>query len=468
MAMMHASVRSSRVGVLCRFAVLLTLISLYMGTPVSVASVAFPGSQLWAKPYNGPGNLDDRASAIGVSPDGSTVFVTGESTGSTSGGDYATVAYNASTGAKLWVQRYNGSGSGPDYASALGVSPEGSAVFVTGAAYGSRNGEDYVTVAYDASTGAKLWMARYNGRADGDDFAYAIGVSPDGSSLFVTGYSVGSTSYYDYATVAYDASTGAKLWVKRYNGRANGYDVAVALGVSADGSKVFVTGRSTGSSSNWDYTTIAYALTGARLWTRRYNGPGSDYDYVHSIQGSPDGAMVFVTGESIGSTSVDYATVAYDASTGATLWGKRYRRGSGYALGVSPDGSTVFVTGVRGVGYATVAYNASTGVKLWATRYNGPANDADIAHAVGVSPDGSTVFVTGESYESTSGYDYATVAYDASSGAELWAKRYDGPTNGDDYARVLAVSPDGTKMFVTGESVTSTSGVDYLTVAYDI
>ena len=37
--------------------------------------------------------------------------------------------------------------------------------------------------------------------------------------VFVTGVSNGgSTSSDDYATIAYDASTGARLWVNRYNG----------------------------------------------------------------------------------------------------------------------------------------------------------------------------------------------------------------------------------------------------------
>ena len=62
----------------------------------------------------------------------------------------------------------------------------------------------------------------------------------------MTGVSTGPDGDLDYATVAYDASTGAKLWVKRYNGPGNGDDVAHALGVSPDGSQVFVTGLTAG------------------------------------------------------------------------------------------------------------------------------------------------------------------------------------------------------------------------------
>jgi hypothetical protein len=72
------------------------------------------------------------------------------------------------------------------------------------------------------------------------------------------------------------------------------------------------------------------------------------------------------------------------------------------------------------------------GDQLWVKRYNGPANGLDLARALGVSPDGSKVFVTGQSLGSGSGSDYATVAYDAASGAKLWSRRYNGPANADD------------------------------------
>lgn len=115
-------------------------------------------------------------------------------------------------------------------------------------------------MAYDTSTGVKLWEKRYTGPGDNQDVARAVGVSPDGSKVFVTGYSEGSTSSHDYATVTYNASTGAQMWVKRYNGPGNVADLAWALGVSPDGSKVFVTGESYGSTSNRDYATIAYSV----------------------------------------------------------------------------------------------------------------------------------------------------------------------------------------------------------------
>jgi hypothetical protein len=133
-------------------------------------------------------------------------------------------------------------------------------VFVTGGSNGSTSFWDYATVAYEASTGAKLWANRYNGPENDLDIAYSVGVSPDGSDVVVTGVSWGSGSDYDYATVAYDATVGTELWAKRYNGPGNGYDAAYAVAVSPDGSGVFVTGESAGVSSMSDFATVAYQV----------------------------------------------------------------------------------------------------------------------------------------------------------------------------------------------------------------
>ena len=57
----------------------------------------------------------------------------------------------------------------------------------------------------------ELWVKRYNGLADRDDYAASREVGADGSELFVTGSNEGSATGWNCATVAYDASTGVPL-----------------------------------------------------------------------------------------------------------------------------------------------------------------------------------------------------------------------------------------------------------------
>jgi putative pyrroloquinoline-quinone binding quinoprotein len=447
------------------------------------AVAATPGSALWAKRYDGPSNIDDRANAVAVSPDGSMVFVTGYISSAFTGYDWGTVAYDASTGVVRWTKRYNGPAFETldtifvSQANAIAVSPDGSTVFVTGSSYSP--GLDYATVAYDASTGTTLWAKRFNGPANGHDEAYALGVSPDGAKVFVTGYSEGSGGILeldpDYVTIAYAASTGTRSWTARFEA-ANQDDIATTLAVSPDGSSVFVSGYSQTPSTSYDYATVSYDTgNGEQRWIKRYNDPIDSADQARSVGVSPDGSTVFVTGySSTATTQLDYTTIAYDASTGAKLWLKLYD-GPGSAtdlanaLAVSPDGSLAFVTGqdfssATGYDYATIAYDASTGVRVWAKRYAGTASLADAANDIGVGPDGATVIVTGFRGSSTTAADYATIAYDASTGARLWAERYDGPASDGDVATALDVSASA--VFVTGYSYRRPSREDYATIAY--
>lgn len=391
-----------------------------------------PGDQLWVSRLDPQGEATEVWFSLGVSVDGTRVFIAG-----TDGG-LASAAYDAGDGNQLWLAPLKGA-----YISSLGVSPDGAKVFVTGF-----DGRDFATVAYDAVTGDKIWVGKYDHGAA--DEATAIAVTPDGTRVLVTGFSFDSQSSYDYATVAYDANTGAQVWARRYSGPRANSDIPMALEVSPDGTRVFVTGYGPGRGTGFDYATVAYDTeTGTRLWGRRLDGLHDSDDIAYSLGVTPDGARVFVTG----SSSSYFTTVAYDAATGAGQWVRQFQGGyRASSLDVSPDGSRVFITGDGQVSdYATVAYETATGAQLWAAVYGGGGGDGR-AHALAVSPDGTRVFVTGESIGSDGTSNYATLAYESIGGTQEWVSRYTGPGDGTDRAFSVGVSPDGARVFVTGDS----------------
>ena len=350
-------------------------------------------------------------------------------------------------------------GSGNDNAWSVGVSPDGSTVFVTGYSTNYPGGPYLVSVAYSAATGARVWTASHPsfGGVPGPWLA----VAPAGDRVFVTGWFTGPNGRADYGTIAYDSVTGAQLWEAAYDA-AGGIDSPEGLAVSPDGSRVYVTGVSDTPETGVDYATVSYdAATGEELWVARYTGGAYD------IAVSPDGTGVYVTG----STTGGLGTIAYDAITGAQRWVAIYPGqpfAHGYALAVSPDGTRVYAVGERGYDYATVAYVAATGIQVWASNPPGPYG-LDEAQDVGVSPDGTRVYVTGESTGSNGSWDYGTFAYAAGTGRVLATHRYDGPGHQNDGPGGLAVSPDGTALYVTGSSYISRARQeDYTTIVYPL
>ncbi len=426
------------------------------------AALAQPVEE-WVARYNGPGNDRDYALALALDASGNA-YVTGVSYGSGTNDDYATIKYSSS-GNQLWVRRYNGPGNGVDWARALASDASGN-VYVTGQSEGSGTDFDYATIKY-GSSGSQLWVARYNGPGNYWDYALALALDASGN-VYVTGASWGSHTNEDYATIKYDPE-GNQLWVARYNGPGNYWDVASALALDASGN-VYVTGKSIGSGSSADYATIKYDSDGNELWVRRYNGPGNDLDegYALALDASRN---VYVTGWSYGSAGErDYATIKY-SSSGNQLWVRRYNgpgNGVDWARALASDASSnVYVTGwSEGSGtddnYATIKYD-SDGNQLWVSRYNGPGNDHDGANGLALDASGN-IYVTGVSIGSGSSADCATIKYD-SGGNQLWVARYNGPGNYWDEAYALALDASR-NVYVTGKSIGSGAHLDYATIKY--
>ena len=119
------------------------------GTGDDYATIKYnsTGDTVWVRRYNGPDSHHDRAYAIAIDGSGN-VYVTGYSgywAGSTYP-DYATIKYNSS-GDTMWVRKYNGPGNNADEGRAIALDGKGN-VYVTGESYGSGTGNDYATIKY--------------------------------------------------------------------------------------------------------------------------------------------------------------------------------------------------------------------------------------------------------------------------------------------------------------------------------
>jgi len=266
------------------------------------------GSEQWTARYNGPQSSIDNAAVVRVDGLGN-VYVTGSSTGSGSGLDYATIKYNSS-GQQLWASRYNGTNNADDVPSDMAIDGAGN-VYVSGGSSGSTSSNDYLTIKYN-STGQEQWNARYNGPGNDNDVTFGLVVSGTGN-VYVTGSSIGTGTSTDYATVMYNNS-GVQQWASRYNGSNNTNDDASSIAIDASGS-AFVTGSSNSGGTNLDFLTVKYSPSGAYMWEQRYNGPANGVDAALSICVTSTGDAI-VTGNSQGNgSSSDYATVSYSVIT---------------------------------------------------------------------------------------------------------------------------------------------------------
>lgn len=431
-------------------------------------AAAVAGATLWERSYDGPSGAGDAARDSVASSDGSRIFVSG-SVASENFGDIATVAYNARTGAPLWTRQFNAIRRGSDDVSDLTVSPDGTTVILTGTSEFLTSGLDYVTIAYDAASGATKWFRRYHA---GRDQASAIAMSPDGTRVFVTGISqLGTAGWGDYATIAYDVVTGRTIWIRRYNSFADDQDSATDIAAGPDGTLVVVTGISRSLTGGHDFATIAYrSESGGPVWLRRYDGPTHGTDFATSTMFTPDGSTVLVAGSSERTGSGrDFAVATYRAATGATVWIRRLngvasRDDTVTSAVISPDGSLAFVAGntTNATGltdFTVIAYRMDNGASAWSRTSAAPPSRNGIVASAVASPDGTTVFIGGYSPAADPSNEVlTTIAYDASTGQNKWLSTRSGARGFS-----LVANPVDRIVYSSGQDQTTS---DFLTIAY--
>ncbi|MBV6479370.1 MAG: hypothetical protein HGGPFJEG_02141 [Ignavibacteria bacterium] len=427
------------------------------------------GNKLWENLYNSPSNLDDLSNTSALDAEGN-FYVGGYSNGTGTSADYILLKYNSS-GVFQWVKRFNGVSNSDDYLIKLAVTSNGN-IAVGGYSFKSLASYNFVTILYDPS-GNVLWTREYNGPSSSSDQLSDL-VTDAGSNVYVSGKSSGSGTGLDFAVVKYDAA-GNQQWVSRFTGAGTSEENPFAMSVDLAGN-VFLTGYSNTFSPYYDFLTVKFNSSGVQQWFKYYNGVENFFDKAVDVLNDAEGNS-YVTGNSVKSSdgTSDLILIKYNPS-GDVLWTKTYdgpggqddipikliKNNMGNVL-VLGDSYSFFFNPLCGTSdYLILNYNQDASLN-WESRYDGAGTGIDIPVSL-VNDNSGNSYATGYSFDKVANYDMATVKYN-SSGAPLWAARYDG-NSGIDKSADVAVDNSG-NVFTCGTSQGASSGNDIVTIKYN-
>ncbi len=451
-----------RVSHLALAATIVLLLAVLLVLLSATQARATSGQLLMESRYNGPGNGYDGGRAIAFDNNG-YIYVTGDVSTAANNTDIITMKYRPS-GTKVWARRWNGLANSQDLGYDIAVDAQRN-VYVLGTTY---DGSSYnlVTVKYDTA-GSKKWAKSFDGPVSGTEYAAEIAVDSYGNA-YVGGTSGGGASGVDYIVIKYLPS-GVRSWARRYNGAANGNDDLQALTLDRD-RNVIVTGASYNAAVDRDFLTVKYSPAGVKRWARRWDRGAAKDEQAEAVAADSNG-NVYSVGWGMNAADQDVIIVKYTAG-GTFRWYDRYDRlpgdDSARSVAIGPDNSPVLAGGSRnaiGNDDGLLMKFSPLGNQIWKKFYDG-----GVGGAVGqdwfsdVFVDGSgNVFAAGGSVNFTGNIDYMTARYSAE-GVKKWARRYDGPGNGHDFANAVVKVPGG--VFVTGSSPGFGSLEDIATLKY--
>lgn len=460
-------------------------------SPALGTECATPVRTAWESVVNGPANSNDDFRDMTVSADGSVAYVVGHMDAVDDDGGFRTLtvtAFDTATGDVVW--QYEQDRPGPDdygnWGFAIALSPDETQLVAAGKPNSPypppptpNIGWDFVSL--DAATGSEQWTVREfvdvrvtqpNAVHFVSDTEFIVTGSeqphwPDGYRLWVS---------------ARSAASGDELWqdVHAYseNSERNLYDRGSA--VSSDGSTVVVNGYATiccsPPVSNW--VAVAWDVdSGTKSWVN---------EDVSGVAALP-GPVVLGDDKAFMSGNVfDYDTgsvpvvMAMDLASGATEWifEEATFQGNARDNALSSDGSTLFVAGDTSggpsdYGYFMKALDPETGAEQWTTQTKAsPYREQGGFPTIALNEAMEQVSYTGmspsQSDQYYAHYDFATLAWDTTTGDHLWTARYNGAEDDRDYAKRVAVSPDGSRLIVGGQTVGESGTQDIALVAYDI
>lgn len=324
-----------------------------------------------------------------------------------------------------------------------------------------------------------VWQATYDGPSHGEDKVTGLATDPSGN-CYLTGYSYGDTTDYDFATVCVNAS-GRTVWASRYGSPLHCEDRPWCLARDSAGNVIASGGTIADFSVGWDYQTIKYAPAGDVVWLRRQDFAFHYDDKPAAMSVGPGNSLV-IAGASRrrpvpaaerqpsaeNRTDWDISLVKY-APSGDTVWTRLYDGQAGlddYAAAIAVDEQgNCYVAGKtttrRSTDIALLKFR-SDGSLAWHREIDGAGHSADMAACVLLDHAGH-VYVVGSVTGAATSFDYEAACFDTG-GRLAWQRQYDAAGRVD-IAAAACLDPEG-NLVVTGQSTGNATSFDIATVKY--
>ena len=232
------------------------------------------GVYRWESRYAGPGTFDI-PHAIAIDSVRST-YVTGSSRSAAGDADMVTVKIDPD-GTRRWTKRWKGPAHLDD--SGLEIALAAGAVTVAGVTTGATTGEDIVLARY-TPMGARRWVRTWDGPAHLNDAGLRLAVDAGGGA-WTAGFTR-NAGFQERSLLIRWSPTGRRQWVRRDTRSGLLSSIFLDLTVDAAGN-AWVAGNQMKTSGPADVLVARYSASGARPWLRTWNGPGHDYDNATSL-----------------------------------------------------------------------------------------------------------------------------------------------------------------------------------------
>lgn len=401
----------------------------------------------WSAIYDGPGHGVDLPTSAVLDKRGN-FYITGRSSGESSGQDIATIRYSAS-GQEILTLRYNSLDNSWDEANSLAVDDSGN-IFVAGTSFVTSSSTEIILIKYTPS-GTIAWRAHFSpdtiNSATASKIVFdsigniylggtfkqqmlvlkynpigslidSITIGDDSTAHSLTDllatndgelYLVGSRSYWAGGDLPTVECAVIKLDTHGHQQWKNYLSAEAARFVKLDeqGNIIVIT--------HGDGTTAKYSPDGQLLWYRNSQNSTPSIMLLTSLTVDSHNRII-VSGYGCAVGCFDYMVMKYDGE-GNVLWYQTYNSPDtlqDFCIAMTLDNSdNIYLTGKSARGYSdgtclTLKYD-SAGNKIWETSFLVAPTAIDQGEFIAVD-DSGYVFVGGFSVGSN-GLDYLAIKY---------------------------------------------------------